>query len=215
LGDTGVATRDDVDEFLSEWWGISSGSGSINRGINRVREAGLVEAIATRHDKGRYPRHLLRLTERGRDIYRLLRGRDPALSLTTELMKRHKSPEHAMLNLDTAVLLWSSGYVTELFPDKVGTERGTYYPDLAIMAPEGQRLFVECERDTRKNREERNRKWELYYAASGGHFLVVTPTEEARATIQAEIEAWAGEKLLTLWTASVAGKDRIEWDYQG
>jgi hypothetical protein len=212
LGDTGIARREDVDELLAEWWGISSGSGSIGRAIIRVREAGLVEAIPSRRGRGRYPRHLLRLTERGQDIFRLLRGEAPAPAQTTELLKRHKSPEHAALNLDAANRLWEAGYGVDLFPDPVALDTATYYPDLTINTPEGRTLYVECERNTRKNPQERERKWALYYAASGGHFLVVTSSEEAGQAIQREIKAWAGERPLTLWMASVEGQEAgLEW----
>jgi hypothetical protein len=73
-------------------------------------------------------------------------------------------------------------------------------------------LYVECERSTHKKREERERKWELYYRATAGHFAVVTPNEEDKETIQAEIEKWAEERPLTLWMASVERqKMGIEW----
>jgi hypothetical protein len=212
LGDTGIARREDVDELLAEWWGISSGSGSIGRAIIRVREAGLVEAIPSRRGRGRYPRHLLRLTERGQDIFRLLRGEAPAPSQTTELLKRHKSPEHAALNLDAANRLWEAGYDVDLFPDSVALDTGTYCPDLVITTPEGRTLYVECERNTRKNPQERERKWALYYAASGGYFLVVTSSGEAGQAIQREILTWAGERPLSLWMASVEGQEAgLEW----
>jgi hypothetical protein len=212
LGDTGIARREDLDEFLAEWWGISSGSGSIGRAIIRVREADLVEAIPSRRGRGRYPRHLLRLTERGQDAYRLLRGQAPASSQTTELLKRHKSPEHAALNLDAANRLWAAGYGVELFPDPVALETGTYYPDLAITTPQGKTLYVECERNTRKNPQEREQKWALYYVASSGHFLVVASNEEAGQAIRGEILTWAGERPLTLWIATIEGQETgLEW----
>jgi hypothetical protein len=73
-------------------------------------------------------------------------------------------------------------------------------------------LYVECERSTHKKRAERDRKWELYYRATAGHFAVVTPNEEDRETIRAEIESWAGERSLTLWMASVEEQQSgIEW----
>jgi hypothetical protein len=147
------------------------------------------------------------LTERGEDIYRLLRGEAPAPSQTTELLKRHKSPQHAALNLDAANRLWEAGYGVELFPDPVALETGTYYPDLVITTPEGRTLYVECERNTRKNPKERERKWALYYAASGSHFLVVTSNEEAGQAIQREILTWAGERPLTLWMAGLEDQE--------
>jgi len=75
-----------------------------------------------------------------------------------------------------------------------------YYPDLLIAEQDGgEMLYVECERATYKNPEERSQKWKLYYAATDGHFCVITPSEEATVAIEEEILDWVGDRPLTLW----------------
>jgi len=117
------------------------------------------------------------------------------------LLKRHKSKEHAALNLEAAELLWRAGYEVKLFPDNVSLESGMiYYPDLLIADQSGgETLYVECERATYKNPEERSQKWKLYYAATEGRFCVITPSEEAMEVIKKEILDWARDQSLTLW----------------
>jgi hypothetical protein len=162
----------------------------------------LVEIIKPRKEtQGWRPRYLIRLTERGRDIYKLFRGEPPGPSHATALLKRHKSKEHAALNLETAELLWRAGYEVKLFPDNVPLESGeVYQPDLLIAEQgSGEALYVECERATYKNPEERSQKWRLYYTATDGRFCVITPSEEATEAIKGEILDWAGDRPLTLW----------------
>jgi DNA-binding PadR family transcriptional regulator len=199
---TGLALQRDVDEQLAQWWNIKPGSGSIRRAFGRAEAAELIEIIKPRKEtQGWRPRYLIRLTERGKDIYKLFRGEPPGPSHATALLKRHKSKEHAALNLEAAELLWRAGYEVKLFPDNVPLESGgTYHPDLLITDQDGgEVLYVECERMASKDIAERSRKWELHYEASEGHFCIITPSEEATETIKEEILDWAGDRALTLW----------------
>ena len=201
----------DVDECLGTWWGISPGSGSIQRAFRRVEEHGLVEIICPSHEKLGWrsrPSNLIRLSERGGDVYRLLAGRDPAASYTMELLRRHKSAEHAVLNMETAEILWRAGYEVELFPEPVDVRRGTYYPDLrAEVEGHPHLIYVECERVVGVKELQPQamvRKWELYYAASGGRFHVSTPTREEMEASAAHILSWAGGRPLVLRMMDVA-----------
>jgi len=199
---TGLALQRDVDEQLAQWWNIKPGSGSIRRAFRRAEEAGLIEIIKPRKEtQGWRPRYLIRLTERGKDIYKLLRGEPPGPSHATALLKRHKSKEHAALNLEAAELLWRAGYEVKLFPDNVSLESGgTYHPDLLITDQDGgEVLYVECERMASTDIANRSRKWELYYEASEGHFCVITPSEEATEIARKGLLEWAGDRPLTLW----------------
>jgi len=200
LGDTGIPRRRDLAWVLARRWGLKPGSGSISRAIRRARDAGLIELIIPRQEAASWrPGHLVRLTDRGADLYRMVRGRDPAESLTTQLLKRHKSVEHTALNIAAAEMLWQAGYHLELLPQQVETAVGTYYPDLTAEL-DGRTLYVECERATRKNDAERVRKWELYRSATSS-FAVVTFSAHATEAIRREIIEWsrgAGERV-TLW----------------
>ncbi len=199
---TGLALQRDVDKQLAQWWNIKPGSGSIRRAFGRVEAAGLIEIIKPHQDTRKWrPKYMIRLTERGKDIYKLFRGEPPGPSHATALLKRHKSKEHAALNLEAAELLWRAEYEVKLFPDTVSLESGkVYQPDLLIAEQDGSEiLYVECERATYKNPKERSQKWKLYYAATAGHFCVITPSEEATVAIEKEILDWVGDRPLTLW----------------
>jgi DNA-binding PadR family transcriptional regulator len=95
---TGLALQRDVDEQLARWWNIKPGSGSIRRAFGRLQAAGLIEVIKPqRETQGWRPKYMIRLTERGKDVYKLFRGEPPGPSHATALLKRHKSKEHAAL----------------------------------------------------------------------------------------------------------------------
>jgi hypothetical protein len=84
-----------------------------------------------------------------------------------------------------------------------------YHPDLLIAEQDGEVLYVECERATYKNPGEWSQKWKLYYAATDGHFCVITPSEEATVAIEEEILDWAGDRPLTLWMGDME-RSRVE-----
>ena len=199
LGDTGLARRADVAKLIAARWKVTPGSGGITRRLEQTSKTwGLIDVIITTQEGKWRPGYMLRLTERGRDAYRLITGKAPVPSQATELLNRHKSPAHAILNYEVAELLWAAGYEVELFPSNVPVSGGIYRPDLVARLGD-MMLYVEAERATLKKASERGRKWELYYRASKGHFAMVTPSETATERISQEVLDWAGERSLILW----------------
>ncbi len=196
----GLALMQDVREQLAEWWSVKPRSGSIRRAMGRVEKVGFIEIIRPRSDYPEWrPVLLFRLTQRGQDVYRLLRGDEPGVSQTAELLTRYESAERAVLVVEAAEMLWLAGYEVTLFPDAVRLDDGNYAPDL-VAERAGERLYVECEWVVGPGQA---RKWELVHAASGGRFCVVTPTANATDTIRREILEWAGDRPLTLWMADL------------
>jgi hypothetical protein len=201
LAETGVARRTKAAEKLASGLDLrTSRGGSISRLFQRCSDRlGLIEQIEVPTEVSGRATHLVRLTERGRDACRLLLRVEPAPSRTTELLKRHKSPAHALLNLEAGDLLRAAGYEVDLFPGQVEL------PDSRIFAPDltasrhGRTLFVEVERETPKNLDQRNRKWRNYYDATGGEFYVVVPDRRALEKVRGEILFWASRKSLVLW----------------
>ena len=53
---------------------------------------------------------------------------------------------------------------------------GLFKPDLVLIDELGSLLFVEVERDTDKNIEQRQAKWHNFYQASEGKMFVVRDT---------------------------------------
>ena len=182
----GAILQQDVDAVLAEWWGVTPGSGGIRRTLARQERAGLIEVLKPERLPEYRPRYLIRLTEHGRDVYRLLTGEDAGECRVTELLRRHKSVEHAALNVDAAEMLFRAGYDVDLFPDVVRVEGGEYRPDLVAVVG-GERLYVECERTTPKS----DRKWQLYHQATGGRFYIVTISASAAEALRGHLRAWA------------------------
>ncbi len=194
----GLALVQDTRDQLAERWSVKPRSGSIRRAIGRVEKAGLVEIIRPRSDYEEWrPVLLLRLTERGREAYRLLRGQEPGVSQVVELLAQYGSAQYAALALEAAEMLWLAGYEVTLCPDVVHDD---YYAPYLVAEREGERLYVECELVLCTGRV---RDWEPVHAAGGGHICVVTPTANATEAIRDEILAWAGGRMLTLWMADL------------
>ena len=220
LAETGVARRKRAAELFAARLGLERSGGGISRAFQRLTRLGVAEVIEVRTETSGRSTHLLRLTERGRDAYRLLFHADPAPSQTTELLKRHKSPEHALLNLEAADLLREAGYKVDVFPGQIELPGGRLFaPDLAASRG-GRTIFVEVERATRKAPDERGRKWDNYYDATGGQFYVVVADRSALDVIKSEILFWAGRRPLVLWMTSVSEargrklqRARSDWGY--
>lgn len=194
LGATGEARRGRAAALFARAIGVDPSAGSVGRAFRRLNKVGVVEIIEAQVGV-RGQAHFLRLSRQGEDAYRLLFGQDPAAAQTTELLNRHKSPEHAMLILATADVLEEAGWQVDRFPAPVGVEaHGVYEPDLAGLDPEGQVAFVECERRTAKKAAEREEKWQRYYAASGGRLFVAVPDQEALEAIRSEVVFWLGRR---------------------
>jgi hypothetical protein len=205
LGATGECRRNRIAGAVAARLGVSASSGGIKRGFARLIKQGLLEVTEIRPLLSGGSPHLLRLTEPGRDAYRFLAHQEPRPSLLDALLPRHKSPEHVFLNLETADLLEEHGYSVDRFPPSLTPPQGgEFVPDIKAISPEGVLLWVEVERDTRKAVAERARKWEIYYAASGGHFVIVTPDRAAMHALQSEIVYWAGSRALRLWLSNLS-----------
>jgi len=54
-------------------------------------------------------------------------------------------------------------------PDMNLPDGGLFKPDLALIDEQGTLLFVEVERDSDKNIEQRQAKWRNFYQTSGGN----------------------------------------------
>lgn len=216
LGQTGIARRTEARDLFGEVVGIDPGAGSVDRAFRRADGRGLVDIIEARCEWSQGVAHLLRLSERGRDAYRLLFGREPAPAHTTELLKRHKSPEHVMLILATVDVLEEAGWRVDRFPNGVDLgEAGTYEPDLTALAPDGDPVYLECERKTRKKAAERQAKWDRYYTVSHGDLYIAVPNPETEEAIRSEILFWLGARRFRLRVMDVSkATTETLWAYE-
>ncbi|MBN1814686.1 MAG: hypothetical protein JXA14_22795, partial [Anaerolineae bacterium] len=153
---------------------------------------------------GRFP-DLVRLAERGQMAYWLLTGENPSVNEYDLLLERHVSPEHTLLNLQAADVLREAGYQVNLTPPDVNLpDGGLFKPDLVLIDEQGSLLFVEVERDTDKNIEQRQAKWRNFYQASGGKMFVVCDNRSCMRNIRSEINYCLGNKQLVISLTNLA-----------
>jgi hypothetical protein len=201
---TGVPLRGTASEIMGAWWDVSHKSGSIRRAFKRGKRLGVLEVVRplTEETANILP-VLVQLTELGEQIYRFLSGHDPAPSYAAELMRRHKSADHAALNIATADVLWQAGYDVDLFPDSTYVDAGRYYPDLRAEL-HGETIYVECERAiAAKDPDAMAHKWLIYYQVTDGQFYISTPTKEAMEASREQILDWAGKRSVVLHTMNI------------
>lgn len=213
IGETGVARRSEAQEMFARLVGAGPRAGSVHRAFRRLQARGVMEVVEAAAGPG--TKHLIRLTEKGEDAYRLLFGRDPAPSQTTELLNRHKSADHVMLILETADLLRAAGWKVNLFPEPVKLDDGTgYHPDLVAVNQE-EVVYFECERQTQKSPRDRKAKWDRCYRATGGNLYIAVPDRQALDAIRSEVLYWLGDRPFRLRMLVVAeAKPEDLWAYE-
>jgi hypothetical protein len=189
MGETGLCLRDEIAHAA----GVGDAKwGTVREMFKRLRDAGLIqEERPAVESVGRTP-FLVSLTETGKATFCRRFGHEPAPSIFARLLARHKSVDHAWLNLQAARTLKARGYDVDLFPREQSVDGSTFAPDL-IAAKDGQVFYIECERETRKHPGERARKWEIYHHATGGQFYIVVPNKATQSAILSEIGRWVYE----------------------
>jgi hypothetical protein len=199
MGYRGFCLRKSIEMALVEEGVITPGSGAVQRLFTRVKEWGLIEEFEPRTEWiGRAP-YLLRLTDRGCEAFCLLFDQGAVESEYDRLLARHKSDEHALLNIQTRdALLEHGAEVVDLYPRPVTLPSGgTFDVDLVAIFPDQSPLYVEAERGGLKNRQRRDRKWANYRQVTGDFYIVV-PNKKVQAQIITEITLWAGQSRASL-----------------
>jgi len=209
LGKTGLSRRPVIESQAAEMLGIKKAGGSLQALITRLTDLQLIEtfrpwAADGAGTGGRFP-DLVRLAERGQMAYWLLTGENPSINEYDLLLERHVSPEHTLLNLQAADMLRDAGYQVNLTPPDVNLPGGGLFkPDLVLIDEQGTLLFVEVERDTDKNIEQRQAKWCNFYQASGGKMYVVCDNRSCMRNIRSEINYCLGNRSLVISLTNLA-----------
>jgi hypothetical protein len=189
--------------------GIKKAGGSIQALLSRLVELKLIQIFRPWEADGagtggRFP-DLVRLTDQGRLAFWLLTNEQPQASEYELLLKRHVSPEHTLLNLLAADILRDAGYQVNLTPPEISLpDGGLFKPDLVIIDEQGSTHFVEVERDTDKNKEQRQAKWRKFYQASGGNLFVVCDNRTCMRNIRSEINYCLGNRALVISLTNLA-----------
>jgi hypothetical protein len=209
IGKTGLSRRPVIESQAAEMFGIKKAGGSLQALITRLTDLQLIETFRPwtadgAGTGGRFP-DLVRLAERGQMAYWLLTGENPSTNEYDLLLERHVSPEHTLLNLQAADVLREAGYQVNLTPPDVNLpDGGLFKPDLVLIDEQGSLLFVEVERDTDKNIEQRQAKWRNFYQVSGGKMFVVCDNRSCMRNIRSEINYCLGNRSFVVSITNLA-----------
>jgi hypothetical protein len=209
IAETGLARRPIIESQVAALLGIKKAGGSIQSLIGRLVDLKLIEIFrpwenAGSSSGGRFP-DLICLTDHGRLAYWLLTNRLPVNNEYEQLLERHVSPEHTLLNLLAADVLREAGYLVDLTPPEITlTEGGLFRPDLVITDEQGFTCFVEVERETDKSIEQRQIKWQNFFQASGGKLFVVCDNRSCMRKIRSEINYSLGNRPVVVMLTNLA-----------
>lgn len=205
MGDTGKALRPSIIKEMAERLSLSVVNHSLDEAINRVMAAdeqtppALIERIDVIMEKGsssggNHP-DILRLTDDGDFVYKYLSGKMPEENEYVRLFRFHSSAEHTILNLQAIEVLSENGYLLQGQVQDIQLSDGsTYIPDISAIDPEtGGIIFIEVERDTKKDFLTRKQKWMKQYEASNGKLYVFCDNLSCQRAIQGEINLALGE----------------------
>ncbi len=203
MGETGKALRPSLIDLLAEKLNLSPTNSSLSETFNRLLNldvaGGLIEALDVFSQPGattggNHP-DIFRLAERGKVAYQFLTGKQPAENEYERLLRKHKSPEHTVLNIQAAeVLAELGGYrIVDEAPNVQLPDGSVFIPDLVAQDQKtGEIIFVEVERDTSKDRNARIRKWKNVVTATNGEIYVFCDNISCERAIQAEINQALG-----------------------
>lgn len=120
-------------------------------------------------------------------------------------LERLVSPEHTLLNEQTEDMLGEVGYQVNLTPPDVNLpDGGLFKPDLVLIDEQVSLLFVEVERDTDKNIEQRQSKRNNLNQSSGGRMFVVCDNRSCMRNIRRENNYCQGNQTLVVSLTNLA-----------
>lgn len=196
---TGLCRGKDVREELAKKWKVKNDNA--RRHVFRAAAEGLLNVKEIDLEWGGKPKgNIFVLTAQGHALAKSL-GMQPVKGQYERGMALHKSEEHLYLILEIADILIANGYRdVDPFPPSVTLRGGNqqYQPDIRarMPSPNDTVILIEAERDTYKaaDRADRSGKWLRAAEAGRGMIYLITPNNEAMATIVAEIDAVRKQK---------------------
>ncbi len=205
IGETGVSRRPKIIQLAAVRMGVKPDNSAIGDAIYRIEKRGLIERLDLFEKRGSETGgvlpYLYRLTDQGKQAYWLLSGKNALECEFDVLMKRHKSPEHTLLNmkarefiedrqayqvlLDAAALVMPDGHKFE--PDITAKDIST-----------GELIYIEVEREANKDTQTRIQKWQNLYVASHGNIRVICDKPGFMRKLASEINfALSGQRFAT------------------
>ncbi len=145
--------------------------------------------------------YLYRLTDQGRQAYWLLSGKNALECEFDVLMKRHKSPEHTLLNMKVREFLEDRQVYQVLLEAAalVLPDGHKFEPDITARdASTGELVYIEVEREANKDAQTRTQKWQNFYTVSHGNIRVICDKPGFMRKLASEINfALSGQQFAT------------------
>jgi hypothetical protein len=204
MGETCKCLRPTLIDLLARKLNLSPTNSSLSEAFNRLlnldASGGLIEFLDVftqpgASTGGNHP-DIVHLTERGRNAYQYLTGQPVLENEYERLIRKHKTPEHTVLNIQAGeALVELGGYqILEQAPDIQLPNGSLFIPDLiALDKTTGEMIFIEVERDTNKDRNVRTMKWKNIMNATNGNIYVICDNISCERAIQTEINRALGE----------------------
>jgi hypothetical protein len=188
IGLRGLCLRADVAAAMEI---ADATSGTARQIFENLNALDLLEQERPRSESVGQTPYFLRLTERGREVYQALFGKEPVESEYDRLLARHKSAEHVLLNLQARGALLAAGAESvDLYPHPVGLPSGGTFDVDMVAVFDDRPLYVEAERGSAQKK--RPQKW-TNYAAVTKDFYIVVPNAKAKSRLISETDRWASE----------------------
>jgi hypothetical protein len=160
--------------------GVKPENSAIVDALNRVEKRELIEKLDVFEKRGSETGgalpYLYRLTEQGRQAYWLLSGKNAEECEFDILMKRHKTPEHTLLNMRAREFLEDHQVYQVLLASASLTlpDGHMFEPDITAKdIATGELVYIEVEREANKDVQTRTQKWRSFYSASNGIIRVI------------------------------------------
>lgn len=205
IGETGVSRRPKVIQLAAVRMGVKPDNSAIADAIHRIKKRGLIERLELFEKRGSETGgvlpYLYRLTEQGRQAYWLLSGKNALECEFDVLMKRHKSPEHTLLNMKVREFLEDHQVYQILLEAAtlVLPDGHKFEPDITARdVSTGKLIYIEVEREANKDTQTRIQKWQNFYTASHGNIRVICDKPGFMRKLASEINfALSGQQFST------------------
>lgn len=205
IGETGVSRRPKIIQLAAVRMAAKPDNSAIADAIHRIEKRGLIERLDLFEKRGSETGgvlpYLYRLTEQGGQAYWLLSGKNALECEFDVLMKRHKSPEHTLLNMKAREFLEDHQVYQVLLEAAalVLPDGHKFEPDITARDVSTRELFyIEVEREANKDTQTRIQKWQNFHAASHGNIRVICDKPGFMRKLASEINfALSGQRFAT------------------
>jgi hypothetical protein len=192
LGESLDCRRDSLLKTFAARYGqeqLDQVGGTLKEMMKRLHEdLGLIDQIKVPGVQRGEPPSLVQLSAKGCAAFRFLVEREPLLGYET-LRARHTNDQQVYLVLEAMDLLALERYTVDLLPTTTTLTAGGHFAPDMIAIRGHERICVEVETDAEyKNQSDRQKKWRIIAAGTGGQIYVVTRTAKTMHRLRGEIQ---------------------------